>query len=402
MKILLLCNKSPWPLYEGGPIAMYAIINGLLEAGHQVKVLAANTNKYAVDPITIPAEFAQNTGIEFAYIDLSIKPLDALINYFSGKSYHVTRFRNSEFAGKLERILKNETFDIIQVEMLYTTIYLDIIRKFSKAPVVLRAHNIEHLIWKGIAENCRIPLKKHYLKHLYLTLKDYEMETINKIDGIVSITFTDAVFFGRNARNVPVLAVPFGINPEHYPVSTRETDTPDFFNIGSMDWIPNAEGLHWFLNKVWPEIAARHPNSRFFLAGRNMPDWMANFKANGVEIVGEVKDAREFMRQHDIMIVPLFSGSGIRIKIIEAMTAGKVVISSTIGAEGIEYKNGEHLIIANSADDFVNAIDKVLTDKTYRHTIEQNARSLMLSLHDNHILIQRLVSFYHRLIQKQS
>ncbi|MBK7028838.1 MAG: glycosyltransferase [Bacteroidales bacterium] len=399
MKILLLCNKSPWPLHEGGPIAMYAIINGLLEAGHQVKVLAANTNKYAVDPITLPEEFAKNTGIEFAYIDLSIKPLAALSNYISGTSYHVSRFRNTEFAEKLEKILKKDTFDIIQVEMLYTTVYMDIIRKHSKAPVVLRAHNIEHLIWKRIAENCRIPFKKHYLNQLYLSLRDYEMNVINKVDGIVSITFTDAVFFGRNARNVPVLAVPFGIDPQHYPVSTRDTATPDLFNIGSMNWIPNAEGIQWFLNKVWPEVTAKNPGIELHLAGRKMPEWMLHFKSPGLIIEGEVPDARDFMKQHDIMIVPLFSGSGIRIKIIEAMTAGKVVISSTIGAEGIEYKNGEHLLIADTREQFIEAINRVVNDKQFRRELAENARKLMLSLHDNHVLIERLVSFYQRLIK---
>jgi hypothetical protein len=99
-----------------------------------------------VDPTTLPEDFVRQTSIEFAYIDLAVKPLPALYNYLTGQSYHVSRFSNRDFAAKLMHILQEETFDVIQAEMLYTTVYLDIIRKYSNAPVILRAHNIEHLI----------------------------------------------------------------------------------------------------------------------------------------------------------------------------------------------------------------------------------------------------------------
>jgi len=377
---------------------MYAIISGLLNAGHHVKVLAANTNKYSVDPMTIPEEFSRSTAIEFANIDLSIKPMDALFHYLSGQSYHVSRFRNREFTEKLERILREEQFDIIQLEMLFTTVYLDIIRKYSKAPVVLRAHNIEHLIWQRIASNTRNPLKKHYLRHLYLTLKRYEMETLGKVNGIVAITFADAVFFGRNARNIPVLTVPFGIDPQNHQLSIRKHTAPSLFNIGAMNWIPNAEGIEWFLKNVWPDVKQKFPQLEMHLAGRKMPDWMSGLAEPGIHIHGEVPDAYDFMKQHDIMVVPLFSGSGIRIKIIEAMACGKVVISTTIGAEGIEYQDGTHLMIADNPEQFVEAISRVMADESLRISIGTKARELILAQHNNKILIEKLVQFYQRLI----
>ena len=400
MKILLLCNKSPWPLHEGGPMAMHAIINGLLKAGHTIKVLAVNTNKYSVDPLSIPPAFADATKIEFAYIDLAVKPLPALYNYLTGQSYHVTRFMNQDFKGKLERILSEESFDIIQVEMLYTSIYLETIRKYSKAPVVLRAHNIEHLIWQRIADNCRNPLKRHYLKHLYHTLREYELNIINKVDGIVAITGIDALFFGRNAKNVPVLSIPFGIDPDSYPINEDLTTEPDLFHIGSMNWFPNDEGIRWFLDQVWPEVIKKENPPRLCLAGRMMPAWLRGLKMRNVEVVGEVPNAWEFIQQHAVMIVPLLSGSGIRVKIVEAMMAGKAVISTRIGAEGIEYVDGTHLIIADTRDQFVTAIERVMNDAGLRKSLGENARSLMLSKHDNNKLIDNLSGFYQRLIQR--
>ena len=146
MKILLLCNKSPYPPKEGGPIAMNSIIEGLINANNQVKVLAINTNKYFTDIEKIPSDYRKKTNIEAVYIDLSIKPLDAFFNLFTNKSYHVERFITKDFENKLIEILKNEKFDIIQFETLYITPYIKTISKYSKAKIVLRSHNIEHLI----------------------------------------------------------------------------------------------------------------------------------------------------------------------------------------------------------------------------------------------------------------
>lgn len=396
MKILVLCNKSPWPLHEGGPIAMYAVISGLLKAGHQVKVLAANTNKYYVDPATLPEDFVRQTSIEFAYIDLAVKPLPALYNYLTGQSYHVSRFSNRDFAAKLMHILQEETFDVIQAEMLYTTVYLDIIRKYSNAPVILRAHNIEHLIWKRQAENCRNPLKRHYLNHLFLTLRNYELSVLNKVDGIVAITPVDALAMARLAKNVPLLSVPFGIDTSAYSDPPPPPSGVDLFHIGSMNWPPNAEGIRWFLNEVWPEIHRTLPGIRLFLAGRMMPDWLLHLRTGGVVIVGEVPDAREFMQKHAVMVVPLLSGSGIRIKIVEAMASGKAVISTGIGAEGIEYTNGENMLIADSREEFIKAIHAVVSTPGLKEKLGENARKLILTNHDNSILISRLVDFYTR------
>lgn len=398
MKILLLCNKSPWPPAEGGPIAMYAMITGLIRAGHTVKVISANTSKYHIDPATVPETFQKQTGIEFVNIDLRIKVKDALINFLSGQSYHVARFRTPEFEKKLIEVLSGDEFDIIQAEMLYMTVYNDIIRKYSNARFVLRSHNIEHLIWQRIAVNTRNPIKRYYLKHLFLTLKNYELEMLQKLDGIVAITPTDAAFFKKHSGKTPVISIPFGIELEKYRTIVNQPATTDLFHIGSMNWYPNEEGILWFLSKVWPLITQEMPLLKFYLAGRQMPDWLRNLNSRNVKVVGEVPDALDFMNKHAVMVVPLFSGSGIRIKIIEAMAAGRTVISTEIGAEGIRVTPGENILIANTADDFIEMIRKV-QENGLRQKIGDNARKLVMDQHDNSLLMQHLTEFYHKLLQ---
>ncbi len=400
MKILMLCNKSPWPKREGGPIAMHAMISGLIQAGHTVKVLAANTNKYTVDPETIPADFRIKTQIEFVDMDLSLNAAGALYNFLSRKSYHVSRFHTKAFEHKLIEILLKDTYDIIQLEMLYMATYLDVIRKYSKAPVVLRAHNIEHKIWQRIAENCPNPFKKIYLNHLYNALKRFEIGILNKMDGIVAITPVDARNLDRLSHSTNIISIPFGINLETLPEKPVQPAEASLFHIGTMNWYPNEESIKWLITEVWPKVSRRLPEIELHLAGRYMPTWLTKLSLPHVTVDGEVPDVWEYMQRFSIMVVPLFSGSGIRIKIVEAMAAGKAIITTAVGAEGINYENGQHLLIAKDANSFTEAIVRLCNDKALRDSLSDNARKLITKEHDNNKLMLKLTAFYTELLKK--
>ena len=404
MKILLLCNKSPYPAREGGPIAMNMIIEGLIRAGHNVKVLAVNSNKYNVELSSIPEEYRKKTGIELVYVDLSIQPLAAFRNFFSNRSYHVERFISRNLENTLIRILQAEKFDIVQFEMLYMSPYAQVVRKYSDARIVLRAHNIEHLIWQRIAASTKNPLKRLYLQHLVRKLKKYECSIVRQFDGIAAITEQDAAFF-RSAgcwqpeagNRSPVIAIPFGIDPEQFPETNAEPEFPSLFSIGAMDWIPNLEGICWFLEQVWPEIHRKYPELHYYLAGRHMPGWLREKRLPNVEVVGEVEDAMAFMHSKAILIVPLFSGSGIRIKIIEGMATGKPIISTTIGAEGIRYTRDHDIFIADTPVEFVQCISACIENKAMCETIGRNARDLILAEYNRDLIISKLLGFYQKI-----
>lgn len=401
MKILMLCNKSPWPKREGGPIAMHAMISGLMQAGHTVKVLAANTNKYNIDPETIPADFKEKTLIEFIDMDLSLSVPGAIFNYLAGRSYHVSRFHTKAFEQKLIEILKKDTYDIIQLEMLYMATYLDVIRKYSKAPVVLRAHNIEHKIWQRVAENCPNPVTRLYLNHLYRALRRFEIGILNKMDGIVAITPVDARNLDRLSHSTNIISIPFGINLETLPEKPVQPEEASLFHIGTMNWFPNEESIKWLIAEVWPKVTKRLPEIELHLAGRYMPEWLKKLDVPRITVDGEVPDVWEYMQRFSIMVVPLFSGSGIRIKIVEAMAAGKAIITTAIGAEGINYENGQHLIIAKDANSFTDAIVRLCNDKELRISLGENARKLIAKEHDNNKLMEKLTAFYSELLKKK-
>ena len=400
MNILMLCNKSPYPAGEGGPMAMNSIVRGLINAGHRVKILAVNSEKYHIKEKDIPASYRKETGIELVDVDLRIKPVAAFKNLFSDKSYHVERFISDDFKKKLVEILKKDKYDIVQLEMIYMAPYIDTIRGNSDAFIVLRAHNVEHLIWDRIASKTRLLPKRWYLNHLVRTLKDYEMGVLNKVDGIAAITYRDAAFF-RGETAVPVVDIPFGVNPDEFNPHSEVKANPTLYHIGSMNWMPNEEGIRWFMDKVWDKVAKRNPDTKLNLAGRNMPKWLLKLKKKNVDVLGEVPDAKEFVKNNDIAIVPLLSGSGIRIKIIESMAMGKTVITTMVGAEGIQYSEYENIIIADSPGKMVEVICKIVKEPEEAQRIGRNARKLVEDVYDNKKIIDRLLIFYDEISMKK-
>ena len=393
LNVLFICNKSPWPPGEGGPIAMNNLITGLIDAGHEVKVLAVNTNKYSVSPDSIPDDYKRSTGIELVYVDLSIKLFPAFLNLFSSKSYHVERFISRLFEKKLIEILNTEQFDIVQVETLYMSPYIEIIRKYSKAKIFLRAHNIEYLIWQRITESTKNTIKRTYLKHLTKTLKNYELNSLDRYDGIIPISYVDADFF-TSVTQSPVKAISFGIDPDKIEMKEYGQVENALFHIGSMNWMPNIEGIKWFLNEVWPLISDALPELKFYLAGRGMPEWINNLNLKNVIVVGEVPDAYEFIQSKSISIAPLFSGSGIRIKIIESMALGRAVISTSIGAEGINYTDGKNIMIADDKESFLEAVITLYSNSGKSVKMGKNARELVLQQHNNELLVKQMIDFY--------
>ncbi|MEI6123386.1 MAG: glycosyltransferase family 4 protein [Bacteroidota bacterium] len=400
MNILQICNKSPFPPKEGGPIAMHNLSNGLMLHNHNVDILAVNTHKFHVDVDNLPVDYRFKTNFTAVFIDTRIKILDAFLNLFSKKSFHISRFESVEFDNTLKCILKNKNFDIVELETIYVAPYISTIRKYSKAKIVLRSHNIEHLIWTRYAKTIRNPIKRNYLYLLSRKLEKFESQVFSSVDGIATITSVDTDYIKKLGISTPIATVPFGLNFSACFFQPKQIGSPTFFHLGSMDWMPNQEGIKWFLTDCMPEIERLFPENIVFLAGRNMPLWLYNYNFKNLNIVGEVEDAVEFMSSKNIMFVPLLSGSGVRVKIIEGMAIGKTIISTSIGAEGINYIDGENILIANTPEQFVEKFKLCIENSDLCTSIGQNARKLIESEHDIYVTTQKLLDLYFLVLKK--
>jgi len=399
MKILQVCSKTPFPPKDGGSIAMNILTQGLIKCGHEVHVVSISTAKHLVNEKEIDTYYYEKTKFQSVFIDTAIKPLDAFMNLFSNESYNIARFYSKAFEKKLIQLLSENKYDIIQLETLWVVPYLQAIRKHSKAKVVLRSQNIEYLIWEKLADDTANPIKKWYLNLLAKRLKKYEYEVLNKFDGIAAITDLDVKHYEKMGASIPLIHIPFGIDVEKYREDKSQVEYSSLFHIGAMDWRPNEDAIKWFLDSVWNKIYQNHAAVKLYLAGRNMPTWLQELKQPNVVIEGEVADSKKFMNSKAIMIVPLTSGGGMRVKIIEGMALGKTIVSTAIGAEGIAFENEKNIVIANTPEEFKKAIDKCITDKNFSDTIGANARKLVEQKYDNFVISTKLSDFYKGLIK---
>lgn len=379
-------------------MAMNSITQGLLREGCEVRVLTMESDKHPANVEGLPAEYLEATHFEAVYVDLGVKPLEAAMAMLCGESYHVSRFRSAAFAARLRAILEEETFDVVHLESVFMTHYVPLIRKYSKAKVVLRAHNVEHVIWRRVAESTRRGIKRWYLKHLALTLRAYELEHMNDYDGVVCITRNDADYFRQQGYRRPVTAIPFGVEPEDVPCV--EVEPASLFHIGAMDWMPNRESVEWLLDEVWPVVHREVPQARLYLAGRRMPRKWMEASIEGVNVVGEVPDAGHFIAGKQINVVPLLSGSGIRVKIIEAMAAGKAVVTTTVGAQGIDFTEGENLLVADTPQQFAAQIKRLVEDQEYCRSVGAAAARLVAERYDVRMLTRRLLQFYDEICER--
>ncbi len=400
MRILQLCNKPPYPPIDGGSKAMHNLTRGLLAAGHEVKVLCISTPKNALDLAEVPKDYLERTRIESVYVDTSVNLVDAFTDLVTADNYNISRFFSPDMDIRLIRLLSDEKFDVVQLESLFMTPYIQTIRRYTKARIILRSHNLEHVIQERIAIGERNFLKRPYRKFLAKQLHDYEMSVLDRVDGVAAISPTDAQHFAEHGSNTPIATIPFGVEPSEYaPGDRNDQGAPIFFHLGSMDWLPNEEGIRWLLDEVWPKVLAQRPEARLQLAGNKMPQDLLDRKQTGVTVKGRVKNALSYMRSRQVMVVPLFSAGGMRVKIIEGMALGKAVISTPIGAEGIDHTEGLNILIARTATEFAAHIIALDETPDYMGMLGREARKLVETSYSDARIVQDLVAFYTR-IQK--
>ena len=370
---------------------MDAMTRGLLAAGHSVKIFAASTEKHPWTPQLVEEKWLEQTQPESVFIDTRINRVDAFSSIVTGDSYNISRFFSPDMESQLTQLLRKRVFDLVIFESLFTAPYLRTVRRYSDAPCVLRTHNVEHRIWQKLASETTGLTRRTYLQWLAARLETYENSTVNDFDSLAPISYDDAKHFRALGCTLPMHVVPFGLDASEFPAITPSIPQ-HVFHLGAMDWRPNQQGVQWFCNLVWPLIRMRHPEAILKLAGRHFPeDWVIP-PGLGIEVLGEVPNAWTMMTDSGIMIVPLLSGSGMRIKAIEGMAAGRPIVSTPLGLEGIPGEDRVHFRVAKEPEEFAAAVIELLEDGHAAMELGARARAWVMEHYDNAKLVQSLVN----------
>ena len=399
MKVLLLTKKFPYPLKDGESQAIHGISKSLAEIGCEVSLLAMNTSKHFYGEEALPAAMDHYREVRTVEVDNGLRAIDAFSNLVRGTSYHISRFDRERFHDLLSDWLQEERFDVIQLETLYLAPYIATIRRCSDAQVVMRSHNVEHEIWERCSTNMTFAPKRWYVRHLTRQLRDYECAQLNQYDLLLPITKRDERHFRQLGFRGQSHVLPIGLDTICGGPSYESYQGPlSLHFIGSLDWLPNSEGLLWFLNDIWPAIHAKFPDLAFHIAGRNMPPAISELRMKNVIIHGEVESSCDFVASHSISIVPLLSGGGMRAKILEAMSLARVVISTSVGLEGIDAKHRRDLFVADTPEQFLVAIEECIRRGRKLERVGRAAATRFHKKYDRRALARKLVRRYERLL----
>jgi len=401
MNILILHNKVPYPPKDGGAIAVWNTALEMARQNHHVTLVCMNTPKHYVSANQILSSIHPNLNIIPVDVDTSIKPLSLIFNFvFSSKPYHQKRFKSNVFKHKIIELLQQQTFDFVLYEGLFVLPYIRCIKKIAQTFHVFRAHNIESEIWQRIAQNETNPFKRLYLKSLSNRIYNLEKSIVNEVDLLLTLTKRDEEQFILLGYKKLHYVSQAGIDLSQIQVNRFNIKYHSLFFIGALDWLPNQEGLLWFLRNIWNTIHQQYPTLQFEIAGRNAPYWLTRKLQEypNITFYGEIDDAHNFMKERAIMVVPLFSGSGMRIKIIEGMALGKSIITTSIGTEGINTTHNKNILIADTAESFQSEIIKLIENKDFFDNIGTFAQQFIHQEYNIEQIVRNTIQFIEKAI----
>lgn len=371
IKILHFSNKPAYPRIDGGTIAISQLLKGLVSNPQFcVTHFTLSTQKH---PFTIEyyPDFIAKDKIQNFAIDTSLSLTGAVSSIVKNESYNVSRFFDASVADEIEIYLKKNSFDYVILESIFLLPYAEIF-KLHGCKVIVRTHNVEHHIWEQQAENCSPSLKKICLKKLAKQLKKYELTALKKVAGIMAISDEEAKFMKSSFPAVPIAVIPASFSIES---SANDYQLTSFYFLGAMDWLPNREGVEWFKSLVLPLI-----NSfvEVHLAGKNLSCDQQEKKEYRLICHGEIENSTDFIHSHGICLIPLQSGSGIKIKLLENMALGKPIITTSEGARGIQVEHNKHVIIADTPHEFAQAMLLLQNDENKRIQLGKAAHTFVI------------------------
>jgi glycosyltransferase involved in cell wall biosynthesis len=374
MTILHISNKPIYPQVDGGCIAMAKLLSGLMQVA-TVKHAFVQTPKHPFVPQAYPNEIALDLPPEKTFIDTSIRPISALIALISGRNYNLKRFHNQLVENELLNTIQSQTFDAIVLESLFLAPYIKAIRSVFNGKIIVRTHNVEHELWEQQA-HATSGLKKWYLRSLARSLKREEIMLLNSADAIWTITQEDAQRFTGLGITNPIYTIPVVMETSAEPANY---ETADFFHLGSMNWAPNQLAVKRLISEIWPQFSVDKTQHQLHIAG-SFPESMEETAAPGIIYHGFVQDAETFMQQHGILVAPITSGSGVRIKLLEAMALGVPCITTPLGATGILYAEG-CLEIADTNEEWLAKMNELVVSPEKRKTLGCVAQRYMEKYH---------------------
>lgn len=300
------------------------------------------------------------------------RALDYLKHVGNSAPYAVARFADPRVQHDLALCFRDQRFDVAVCDFLDAAINFP---DRLNIPSVLFQHNVESEIWRRHSQTASSPLKKAMYALEFRKMLRYEQAALRKFQRVIAVSDNDRALMTPWAATGSITVVPTGVDLAQYkPHPSNTTDpAPLVTFVGAMDWEPNVDGVEYFCASIWPAIKSELPQAKFRIVGRNPVPRVEKWASDSIEVTGRVPSVVEHLHDSAVVIVPLRVGGGTRLKIYEAMAAGKAVVSTTVGAEGLDVHHGRDIILADDANAFSQAVIMLLRDRELRRRYEKAA-----------------------------
>jgi polysaccharide biosynthesis protein PslH len=392
LRLLQIAPRAPWPLDTGAKLRNY----------HLARALGASVD---VTLIAFGADHSEGQLSEI-YPGIVTVPRSEKYSFgnmlrgaIGGTPLPLLNYTTPEMSSALERLLATEQFDVIQVESIHLMNYLPALRSARNHPlVVCDWHNIESDLMRQYAERERNPARRTYARRTARLMSGAEGRALKEFDAHIAVSKPDAQRLQALDSNAKVFVIDNGVDAAHY-ADGQDAGKNRIVFVGSMDYHANIEAATNFGRAVWPMIHEKRPDLRFTIVGRNPPAEVTGLSSiNGIEVTGSVADVRPYYREAWAAVVPLNLGGGSRLKILEAMAAGVPVVSTKLGAEGLEVTDGQNILLSDSQMELAHGVFKVIDSVDLRAQIITGGQTLVRARYDWSTLGAKLITEYEGLM----
>jgi sugar transferase (PEP-CTERM/EpsH1 system associated) len=400
MNILLLSPWLPWPLYDGGRIRIFETLR-YLSRRHSVTLVSSVCRPEEMDHASTVKNFCQNvvttvvpngTRAVVSRLSRGVLSRRPLIQSF---------YYDARLAEKVKELTSRVAYDVIQVEFPFLAPYLNAVEPRSRAKKILTMHNIESLRFERELQLAHWGKRRLVLLGNHLFFREWEKEALGGFDGIITVSDLERTWVQQHAPQTMVDVVPNGVDTEYFSPGSAHasTNNPYIVFTGAMDYPPNVDAAGWFCNEILPQLQRTVPGIRLKIVGKNPhPHVLELDRREGVEVTGTVADIRSYVAESLALVVPLRSGGGTRLKILEAMALERPVISTSVGAEGLDVNPGTDILISDDPQQFVDQIQLLLGSPEKAKAIGKAGRRLVLEKYDWRVCLGGLERLYGRLL----
>jgi polysaccharide biosynthesis protein PslH len=400
VNILFLAPRFPLPADTGGKIRTLNILKQLAKE-NTVHLAAFSFEK---GDAALAGEL-QKLGIEVTLVPMKESSFFQKVIgiYFLSIPFSLAKYKTKEMMRTVRRLMKDKHFDAVHVDHLHMAHY---IRLFPNIPRMLDEHNVEYKILERCEEVEKSPVKRHAYHDQAVKMWTFEADMAQKFQCVFACSEDDRVLLNRiTSGMIPIHVIPNGVDTEFFQPSKPKTGMEDALVFtGSMDWLPNDDGITYFCQEILPLVWQSKSDVKLYVVGKNPSAAVRELaeKDKRVIITGRVDDVRPYIERSKVFIVPLRIGGGTRLKILEAMSMEKAVVSTTIGAEGIKHTKDVNIALADSPPQFAQAILDLIAQPRKIEAMGAEGRKLVCKQYDWNVVGEKLNAIYEKAIHELS